>query len=86
MLKHTNVWYNSVMANPKRPRDVNSLAKMIVDISTGEAVDVVSDRMKSQKGRAGGKIGGAARAAKLTPEERAEIARIAASARWKKKG
>jgi hypothetical protein len=35
-------------------------------------------------GRKGGKLGGPARAAKLTPERRAEIARKAAQARWAK--
>ena len=35
-------------------------------------------------GRLGGKVGGKARAEKLTPEQRKEIARTAASARWKK--
>lgn len=35
-------------------------------------------------GRLGGKKGGKARAKRLTPEERSEIARIAASTRWKK--
>ncbi len=33
-------------------------------------------------GRAGGKKGGPARAAKLTPEQRREIAKRAAAARW----
>src|ERR1035437_2870872 len=33
-------------------------------------------------GRRGGKIGGPARAAKLTPEERSESARKAVQARW----
>lgn len=37
-------------------------------------------------GRLGGKVGGRRRAEKLTPEQRTEIARIAASARWKKTG
>ena len=36
-------------------------------------------------GRLGGLKGGKARAAKLTPEQRAEIARKAAAARWAKK-
>jgi hypothetical protein len=36
-------------------------------------------------GRLGGKKGGPARAAKLTKEQRAEIARKAAQARWAKK-
>ncbi|HEX9855663.1 MAG TPA: hypothetical protein VGC47_10135 [Acidimicrobiia bacterium] len=35
-------------------------------------------------GRLGGKKGGKARAEKLTPEERSEIARRAARARWKR--
>lgn len=35
-------------------------------------------------GRLGGQKGGAARAARLTAEERSEIARKAAAARWRK--
>jgi len=35
-------------------------------------------------GRKGGLKGGAARAASMTPEQRAEIAKKAAAARWKK--
>ncbi|MGD0948609.1 MAG: hypothetical protein ABSA52_14410 [Candidatus Binatia bacterium] len=35
-------------------------------------------------GRKGGKKGGAARAANLTPKERSEAARKAVQARWKK--
>lgn len=36
-------------------------------------------------GKTGGKLGGPARAAALTPERRSEIARKAAAARWAKK-
>ena len=36
-------------------------------------------------GRLGGKVGGKARAAKLSPERKKEIAKKAATARWKKK-
>jgi len=36
-------------------------------------------------GQRGGKKGGKARAEKLTPEQRSEIARKAANARWAKK-
>jgi hypothetical protein len=36
-------------------------------------------------GKLGGLKGGMARAAKLTPEQRSEIARKAAAARWAKK-
>jgi len=72
----------------KRPRDPNQLAKMIVDIATGEASDSMSESKRHPnkvKGRAGGKKGGKARARRLTPAKRAEIATIAANARWKKK-
>jgi len=70
----------------KRPRDPNQLAKLIVDIATGEAEDAVSEskRQKRRKGRAGGLKGGKARARNLTPQEREDIARLAARARWKK--
>jgi hypothetical protein len=71
---------------PKRPRDPNQLAKLIVDIATGATEDTVSEskRTKRLKGRAGGLKGGKARARHLTPKERIEIAKIAARARWKK--
>lgn len=68
---------------PKRPRDVSQLAKLIVDISTGEASDQESKRAAA--GRSGGLKGGVARAKRLTHEQRVDIARIAAEARWKKK-
>lgn len=69
----------------KRPRDSNQLAKLIVDISTGQAEDTVSEQKKRPPARrVGGLAGGKARAKKLTPEERSDIARIAAQARWKK--
>jgi DNA invertase Pin-like site-specific DNA recombinase len=71
---------------PKRPRDPNQLAKLIVDIATGEVEDKVSEQKRNvrRRGRAGGLKGGTVRARKLTPDQRAEIARIAAAARWKK--
>jgi len=71
---------------PKRPRDPNQLAKLIVDIATGEAEDTVSGskRLAKRKGRAGGLKGGKARARRLTSEQRQDIARLAARARWKK--
>jgi hypothetical protein len=73
----------------KRPRDPNQLAKLIVDMATGEAApDSVAADGKNPAavalGRLGGKKGGKARATKLTPEQRAEIARLAAQTRWKK--
>jgi hypothetical protein len=70
----------------KRPRDPVQLAKQVFDIAIGEAEDTVSEskRHPSPK-RKGGVKGGKARAKSLTAAERADIARIAATARWKKK-
>ena len=42
------------------------------------------NKAAAEMGRRGGKIGGAARAAKMTPEERASSARLAAKSRWAK--
>lgn len=68
---------------PKRPRDANQLAKFIVDVATGDA-NPAPEVEKQAAQRKGGLKGGTARAASLTPEQRAEIARTAAQARWKK--
>jgi hypothetical protein len=71
----------------KRPRDPNQLAKMIVDIASGDVTDTVSELKRhpsAVRGRAGGIKGGTARANQLTPEQRMDIARVAAEARWKK--
>ena len=73
----------------KRPTDVNELAKQIVAEATGETESADPDAGKDPAavalGRKGGLKGGKARAAKMTPEQRAESARKAAQARWKKK-
>ena len=45
----------------------------------------LSLKRKQAIGRKGGKIGGKARAAALTPAKRKEIARKAAAKRWEKK-
>lgn len=68
---------------PTRPRDVNERAKLIVDIASGE---VEEQSEGDVVGREGGLKGGKARALKLSPEQRTEIARLAALARWKKSG
>lgn len=65
----------------KRPGDVIGAAIMVAKIATDEVEDD-ADPTKAHH-REGGKKGGAARAAKLTPEERSEIARKAAAKRWK---
>ena len=64
---------------PPRPRDANALAKRIVDLATGEAAEPEGTPEKHSKR-------GDARAAKLTPKRRSEIAKKAAKARWKKEG
>ena len=68
---------------PKRPRDTNQLAKYIVDLSTGEETEPEMSS-KAKAGHLGGLKGGKARAAKLTPKQRSEIAKKAAKARWGK--
>jgi hypothetical protein len=66
----------------KRPADVNARAVMIARIATGEIDDATTEDGKSAAAVALGKKGGAARAAKMTPERRAEIAKKAAAKRW----
>jgi hypothetical protein len=61
---------------------VNQLAKAIVDIATGEVDE--SESPTTERARKAGKVGGVARKKALTPEQRSEIARVAAEARWKK--
>lgn len=76
---------------PKRsrmPRDPNQLAKAVVDFATRQReVDPpapVKDPAAVELGRRGGLIGGKARAANMTPDERRDSARKAALARWAK--
>ena len=70
----------------KRPRDPNQRAKLVFDIASGEVEDTVGEGKKhpTSKGRAGGLKGGKSRAQHLTTEQRQDIARVAARARWKK--
>lgn len=75
---------------------MNQLARLIVDKATSEKPDEEEDEDEEADsgknpaavalGRLGGKKGGKARAEKLTAEQRVEIARTAAAARWKKSG
>lgn len=71
------------MKRLKRPRDASQLAKMIVDLSTGN-VEEAPESPKARSGRAGGLKGGKKRMAALTPEQRAELAKKAAAKRWRK--
>ena len=67
----------------KRPRDANQLAKLIVDIATGEVVEPKASK-KAASGRSGGLKGGKTRMGALSPEDRIKLAKKAATARWQK--
>jgi hypothetical protein len=71
----------------KRPRDLNQLASSIVDAATGNEPEHPEDTRNPAAvalGKLGGLKGGKARAEKLTPEQRREIAKKAAATRWGK--
>ncbi|MET3762309.1 hypothetical protein [Sphingomonas sp. UYEF23] len=63
----------------KRPADAIGLAVMIGKIATGEIEDT---REGSSAAAQLGSLGGKKRAANMTPERRAEIAKAAAEKRW----
>lgn len=64
----------------KRPADVIGAAIMVAKIATGE----IEEKLEPKSGRTrSGHAGAKARAEKLSREERREIAKKAASARWK---
>ena len=67
----------------KRPADANQLATMIVDIASGEKTNAPP---KDEAAVALGRKGGKKRAENMTPERRAEIARKAATERWRNSG
>jgi hypothetical protein len=73
----------------KRPRDPAQLAKLMIDIASGEVEDRATTPQKKAKnpaavalGKIGGLKGGRARAKKMDPKKRREIARRAAAIRW----
>lgn len=74
----------------KNIRDINVLAAHIVEQATGvpTSKNMAEESTKNPAavalGRLGGLKGGKARARKLTPEQRKEIAKKAARARWNK--
>ena len=69
----------------KRPADVIGNAVKVMRIATGEEEEEYEDDGKDPAAKALGAKGGKARAAKLTPERRSEIAQKAARARWGEK-
>jgi hypothetical protein len=67
---------------PKRPRDLNQLAKTVVDIATAEhSGSAVPENSKSNAASVLGKLGGQARAKALSPQRRKEISKKARAAR-----
>lgn len=72
----------------RMPRDPNQRAKAVVDLATGQRdpdpAPPAKDPAAIARGHKGGLIGGARRAANMTPEQRSESARRAATARWQK--
>ncbi len=67
----------------KRPADVVGAAVKVMQIATGE-IEETTDNGKNKAAVELGRKGGKARAAKMTPEQRSEIARKAAAKRWSK--
>lgn len=70
---------------PKPKRDFTQVAHDVFRRAIGEApapTPPVDESAKVRAGRAGGKKGGVARAARLSADERRESARKAARARW----
>jgi hypothetical protein len=70
---------------PKRPRDFSQAAKLVIDVATGQVEDrapTPEEQGKDPAAAAMGRKGGAARAAKMSPAQRKEIARRAAQKRW----
>jgi hypothetical protein len=70
----------------KRPRDPAQLAKLVIDIATGQVADrkpTPEEQGKDPAAVALGKKGGAARAKTMSAKKRSEIAKRAARSRWK---
>ena len=61
----------------KRPADTNSCAVMVAKIATGEIEEEIAINRDDKVN------GGKARANSMTGEERSELARTAARARWR---
>lgn len=80
------VEYGYSMNKPNRPRDTNQLAKLVVDLATGQAEETFDkDPRAVEHGRLGGLSGGHARYTGTSDEERSEQGRKMAQARWAKR-
>ncbi len=65
------------------PEDIAEIAFRVMQEATGQRPKPKNPG-EAVRGQQGGLQGGKARASKLTPAQRSEIARLAALARWKK--
>lgn len=67
-------------------KDLNQIAFAVVQKALGVAPNgpPEKDAVAAESGRKGGLKGGVVRKQSLSPERRAEIARVAAKARWRK--
>jgi hypothetical protein len=97
MLWHDGIIMPKRSSKKSKPSDISQLAHAIVEEATGESLanpalpkDLRKEPTRKKNpaavalGKLGGKKGGKARADMLAPEQRQEIARRAAQARWKK--
>ncbi len=78
----------------KTRRDTAEIARDIVERATDSKLSggalpneetPTEDSLTEERGRKGGKVGGPARAAKLSAQRRREIAKNAAKVRWEKR-
>jgi hypothetical protein len=69
----------------KRPAGAIGNAVVIGRIATGEIEDLTTDDGKNAAAVALGRLGGKARAARMSAKKRSEIARKAAKSRWEAK-
>jgi hypothetical protein len=92
MLIHSSIKLFTFVFMTKKiqlPTDTNKKAKAIVDALTGDKEEISEDDVliksaAAAMGRKGGLKGGPARKAALTQEQRINIAKKAAAARWGK--
>ena len=69
----------------KRPADAVGAAVMVAKIATGELEDAPAEDGKNKAAQELGRLGGKARAEKLSKKRRAEIAKTAETKRWESK-
>ena len=66
----------------KRRADSRAAAILVAKIATGEIEDKATDNRKNAAAVALGRLGGKARAEKMSKKQRSAIARMGAKARW----